>query len=290
MSTDSTPFFPPELEREIFETAACLYPERIDTLILVSHRTYDWVTRIKYNIVVTVPSELQSYCPFHVLQRGIQSNSKSASFFRDRVRHLFIPHGNTDELRAILSVCTKIQTLAILLRAEPIVFRDLTGLRPRRLSIRLVPLLLDTDLCRPTFTLVTHLLILDFMPIQNPSSDINMDRWLSFLSSLPSLTHLAAIAATRVASDILVSCKTLEVLVHLDNSWGPYPPEADELMFVDDDRFVYMVVDWDYSNDWATGTEGGMDFWARADAFLAMKRRGEIKPDTRCWIETGDGV
>jgi hypothetical protein len=42
MSSDSTPAFPPELEREIFETIAYHYPEMIANLLLVSRRVYDW--------------------------------------------------------------------------------------------------------------------------------------------------------------------------------------------------------------------------------------------------------
>jgi hypothetical protein len=42
MSTDCSPFFPPELEREIFETVAYHYPEMITTLVLVSRRVYEW--------------------------------------------------------------------------------------------------------------------------------------------------------------------------------------------------------------------------------------------------------
>jgi hypothetical protein len=39
---DSLPVFPPELEREIFETAAERHPETISTLLLVSHCVCEW--------------------------------------------------------------------------------------------------------------------------------------------------------------------------------------------------------------------------------------------------------
>ncbi|KAJ6482600.1 hypothetical protein C8R45DRAFT_1001976 [Mycena sanguinolenta] len=289
MSSDSSSAaFPLELEREIFETTTYMYPESMDTLVFVCQRAYEWVTRIKYNTVVTTPSKNLYSCPFHVLRRGIQSNSKPASFFRDRVRHLFIPRGNTDELREMLSACRDIYTLAISPRVESKVFRDLVALlRPRYLSIRLVPLVNNVDLCRPMFTLVTHLHLFDFMPI---GSGANMDHWLSFLASLPSLTHLAVIVAVREASELFASCQKLEVLVHLHSSWGPFPPDYQDLTFVDDPRFVYINVDWEYADDWVAGINGGMDFWARADAFVAMKRHGEIKPSSRCWIQAADGI
>ncbi|KAK7052025.1 hypothetical protein R3P38DRAFT_3305899 [Favolaschia claudopus] len=283
--TTFSPVLPPELEREIFEATVYMYPEIVPSLLLVCHRVHDWIIRIRYNTVA--PSGLQHTFPFHVLRQLVLSKSKPASFFRDRVHHLFIPHGNSLETRDILFSCSAVQNIAIMLRAAPSVFSDLPDFQPRRLSIRLVPLLYHVNLCRSTFALVTHLHVLDFIPLD---SGPHMHTWFSFLSLLPSLTHLAVIIATRVAADIFASCANLQVLIHLENSWGPFPPEETERTFVDDERFVYMVVDWDYPNDWVTGTKGGMNFWARADRFIAMKRRGEIKPASRCWIEDTDGV
>jgi hypothetical protein len=42
ISTDDTPFFPPELEPEIFETTAYFYPETVFSLVLVSRRVNEW--------------------------------------------------------------------------------------------------------------------------------------------------------------------------------------------------------------------------------------------------------
>ncbi|KAJ7131439.1 ubiquitin-related domain-containing protein [Mycena epipterygia] len=42
MTSDSLPFFPSDLEREIFETAAELYPDTIPSLLLVSQRVNEW--------------------------------------------------------------------------------------------------------------------------------------------------------------------------------------------------------------------------------------------------------
>jgi hypothetical protein len=39
MSTDCSPFFPPELQREIFGTVAYHYPEMIASLVLVPRST-----------------------------------------------------------------------------------------------------------------------------------------------------------------------------------------------------------------------------------------------------------
>jgi hypothetical protein len=36
----------------------------------------------------------------------------------------------------------------------------------------------------------------------------------------------------------------------------------------------------DHAGDWEIGVLGGMDFWARVDAFAAKRRRGEIEPSS----------
>jgi hypothetical protein len=73
------------------------------------------------------------------------------------------------------------------------------------------------------------------------------------------------------------------------------PTGQENLPFIDDHRFVYVVTE-NYREDWVTGTHGGTDFWAIADTVVAKKRRGEISkfvsfvrvPDTRYWIESGN--
>jgi hypothetical protein len=42
MLSSASPFFPPELERDIFECAAASHPETIPNLLVVSHRVREW--------------------------------------------------------------------------------------------------------------------------------------------------------------------------------------------------------------------------------------------------------
>ncbi|KAF8883636.1 hypothetical protein CPB84DRAFT_186441 [Gymnopilus junonius] len=48
----SSPAFPPELEREIFEFAAYGFIECISTLVLVAKKVKEWVEPIRYNIII----------------------------------------------------------------------------------------------------------------------------------------------------------------------------------------------------------------------------------------------
>jgi hypothetical protein len=74
--------------------------------------------------------------------------------------------------------------------------------------------------------------------------------------------------------DILRSCKKLEVLIVDPKTPGiANPPSPDDV------RFVYINMESrQHPDDGVTGTKGETDWWTRADAFVAKKRRGEIIP------------
>ncbi|KAJ7131398.1 isoprenoid synthase domain-containing protein [Mycena epipterygia] len=282
------PFFPPELEREIFESAAELYPETIPTLLLVSQRVHEWIERIKY--ITVTPSGSGASCPLNALQHAVRSDSKPASFFHDRVRNLFVQPSKLkeDELREILSACSGVRFLALMLpSAGPSILPSLGAMKPRRLCFYLTDFFTSVDstaLSHSMFTSVTHLDIFDHM------GDSAFQQWSwSDFGLLPALTHLSLFKfpSSAVGTELLSKCKTLEVLIRMDSTGNPY----DNPLSIEDVRFVCMVMEDDaYVGDWIIGTKGGMDFWARADAFVAKRRRGEIKPDSRCWIEDGDGI
>ncbi|KAJ6551166.1 hypothetical protein B0H19DRAFT_1377976 [Mycena capillaripes] len=211
MSLHLSPSFPPELELEIFETTAELYPGTIPSLLLVSQRVYEWIERIKYNTVTTAGE--QSSCRFRVLQRLIQSNSKPTSF-HDCVRHLlhFDDPEEDEDVSEILSVCSGIRSLALFgtdWEARPEKLDKLEDMKLRRLTIALQSLLVDVE-PRPILAFVTHLDITDHIP--SVSRD-DFARWLSFLALLPALTHLALYDGFTMVADALASCKRLEVLI-----------------------------------------------------------------------------
>lgn len=123
------------------------------------------------------------------------------------------------------------------------------------------------------FTLVTHLTVSD-----GSIFDSAVEGWAPFLAQLPSLTHLAIHYGFHMLDELLTSCKKLEVMVFLHPSRIPAGQRI-YLNSVGDPRFLFMALPaLDQVDDWVRGTRGGMDFWARADAFVAKKRRGEIEP------------
>jgi hypothetical protein len=177
-------------------------------------------------------------------------------------------------------------------------------MRPRRLTLNVKYVLKDMTpplSVPPIFTFVTHLDL--YTSIQEGAGNI-----VGHLALFPALTHLAGFYSGYNVFAVLERCPKLEALIDMHPplpQWAQIP--------IEDPRFVSMEVSHEchakeYANAWVMGTRGGMDFWARADAFIAKKRRGEITPSlcspihalfswfisyflgTRCWIEEADGI
>jgi len=207
------------------------------------------------------------------------------SFFRDRVQHLFVRDLDDNQLEEVLSVCSEVRSLVLFQSAGPGILPALGATRPRRLNLDLKGLLqgMDTShVLHPMFTFVTHLDLFDSL-----HRGTHVGRIIDHLSLFPALTHLAFFQGNREAIEVLSRCDKLETLI------GMYTllPDPRHLRSIDDLRFVTMnVSDEDYAMEWVIGTRGGWDFWARADAFIAKRRNGEIKPGSRCWIKEGDGI
>ncbi|KAJ7882118.1 hypothetical protein B0H13DRAFT_1891044 [Mycena leptocephala] len=191
---------------------------------------------------------------------------KPASFFYDCVQHLLVKELPVNQLEEILSVCSGVKSLALFQRPGP--------LTPALGAMRPLP---------PIFTFVTHLDL--YTSIQEGAGNI-----VGHLALFPALTHLAGFYSGYNVFAVLERCPKLEALIDMHPplpQWAQIP--------IEDPRFVSMEVSHEchakeYANAWVMGTRGGMDFWARADAFIAKKRRGEITPSTRCWIEEADGI
>jgi hypothetical protein len=149
---------------------------------------------------------------------------------------------------------------------------QLEAIRPQRLSAPIASFFdHDTvDLTLPLFSSLTHLDAFDSF-VASSWSD-----WSS-LALLPVLTHLAFLNLANLGADkILAACRKLQVLIGM-HEVSFVVQTRDDL----DPRFLTMVLSTeDYVVDWKIGVQGGMDFWARADAFVAKTRRGEIEPSS----------
>jgi hypothetical protein len=120
------------------------------------------------------------------------------------------------------------------------------------------------DPARPLFRALTHLRL-------NHRPELNF-------GELPALTHLCLPNHydQHSISSTLANCSSLIVLIHTD--WSGLI-QAKKHLLIDDPRFVLMSLSFnEWMVDWKLGAKGGRDFWARAENFVARRRRDEIEP------------
>ncbi|KAJ7150511.1 hypothetical protein C8R43DRAFT_1006007 [Mycena crocata] len=262
---DAPTSLPFELERVIFELAAWQYPETVLTLILVARRVCIWIEPLLYHVLVVNRKD-------GWLIRIIQS--KSPEFLCQHVHHLALSNGITrSELTLMLSMCTNLEDLALWTGdTYPELLSEMQHLTHlRRLSINLFDLFGGhTRFKLPSieelpFGNLTHLDIF---------SNVPEEIWPVF-GTLASLTHLSFsdYYIPELLAKALDSCALLQVLIVVWTQDTDFVPETPEIT---DPRFC-MVSCPNFEADWELGAWGGLDFWNRADQFVASKRRGEIE-------------
>ncbi|KAJ7607169.1 hypothetical protein FB45DRAFT_948383 [Roridomyces roridus] len=294
-----SPLLPPEMELEIFKTAARVHPETIPTLLRVAYRVLTRIEPLLYETLVISYPTLPSFR--HVLE------TKPASFWSKNVRNLLIT-GNIDVSDAmlafsVLSACTDVRNLGVYVPEDvlPYIIRPGAATDKGRLQRLHVDAQTPIDLRLPAFMGLTHLTVPDKFDLQE---------FVTELPALPSLTHLRFRRAAHRESlcAVLDGCENLEVLVMTDARSNWTVQRVGGALGIEDVRFVLMPVRvYELINDWEVETRGGWDLWARAEAFVDKKRRGEIQPRklgfefsfrvllivcaaSRCWIVKSDGI
>ncbi|KAJ6450432.1 hypothetical protein C8R47DRAFT_1171068 [Mycena vitilis] len=187
------------------------------------------------------------------------------------------------------NTCSGVVNLYVKGQSPPESLPVCANTRLQRLGLVISPA--DSELPRPTFELrvflsITHLdLILEDAPKTRRSG---WQDW-SALVALPALTHLCLSYFPRaVLLRVAGECSSLSVLVA--TFWGSAIRRSaialTQALVTSDLRIVKMMVP-NPRVDWATGARGGDDFWLRAEAFIAKKRRGEI--DESCYLLDNPG-
>ncbi|KAJ7708122.1 hypothetical protein B0H17DRAFT_451446 [Mycena rosella] len=257
---------PVELERVIFELAAWQYPETVTLSILVARRVCVWIEPLLYHVVFSNGNA----------DRLLQMmQSKPREFLRKHVHHIALSSGDIQraDLTQILTICTNISDLALwtgdTYPALLIDMRHLTHLR--RLSINLFELFGGPRAFQVPaidelpFAHLTHLDVF---------SEIPESVWPVF-GRFPSLTHLSIsdCYSPNLLTQALDTCAVLQLLIVV---WTSDGDRAEGALEITDPRFC-MISCWDFETDWELGAWGGLDYWRRAEDFVARKSRGEIK-------------
>ncbi|KAJ7620258.1 hypothetical protein FB45DRAFT_929820, partial [Roridomyces roridus] len=278
------PRLPPELECLIFEYVATRWPTEVPKLLLVASRVLEWLEPYLYTVLRLDCSDPRTDNVLAAL------TTKSASFRSSAVRHLLLRSRsfqsaeiNTKPTVDILRACPGITTLNLTGdNVGPHLLPILAGLRLERLSMEFRDLFgvnRPVDVLHPLFRAVTHLEIMDY---NFPSNSVEA------LWALPALTHLTFRQAPppRVLRPLLESCPHLEVVVifpilyylNTDAEARRYVAAAN--LEGPGSRAVVIAARRPYDDDdWERGARGGEDIWARAERFIARKRRGQIQSD-----------
>ncbi|KAJ7255661.1 hypothetical protein C8J57DRAFT_598712, partial [Mycena rebaudengoi] len=278
MTPTVPPSFPLDLEREIFEMSAVEHPEMMPALILVAHRVLQWIEPLLYRTLLLTRNFPRDKSAL------LLAAQRTPAKFTKYVQNLLLwpyqnlPMGPQECAMILMSLCSGISRL-VLFDPIPEMLPALDNMRVDHLSVSLAYLfghpsdIREIDPGRPLFQAVTHLQISDGM------------RWVVGMpfAELPALTHLC-VSDLQPLLSILKNCEKLHVLVHMYSFRVEFKQD-----FVDDPRLVLMTLSpQEYITDWVAGAKGEQDFWARAEMFVAKRKRGEIEPVFRCWIMEED--
>ncbi|KAK7014418.1 hypothetical protein R3P38DRAFT_3003486, partial [Favolaschia claudopus] len=294
--------------REVFETAATKHHSAIPTLLRVCRRVHSWYIR-RFNRALSpalfsfdlqgraaavscrVDSILLWIHQFAVLlPTQFPSRIGESKNLKQAVRHLLLRYdsGYNREsqipISKFLSEMPGLESLALIMVGNGIdsdeIFNVMDGLRIlKRLNLcvpsRQPGAWARSILSRSLFLAVTHLELYYEAGVEAPS-------WVDWaaLASLPALTHLCL--EYELARHILLptsdNCKQLTLLVIAfwrENLVVTAQDYAQHLP-IQDSRVVVMVI-LKFQHEWEQGARFGNDFWARADAFVARRRDGDVK-------------
>ncbi|KAJ7509229.1 hypothetical protein B0H11DRAFT_1313457 [Mycena galericulata] len=291
LNSEMDPVLPPELERTIFETCALSSPTSIPTLILVAQRVKTWTEPILYRTICL--SHRRMFHFPHMTVDGLLSaiDHKSASFFAQNVRNLFIGDlelgsspSQESKIQAILTAFTGLTNLF----ADRLAIGTCTGvafLRPlgavtslQRISIALASLFKGniTNFLDPIFHHLTHLETRSpfYLGTHRPSYLARRAADWAGLALLPCLTHFAFSDghAREAILTAVLRCPKLECCVLFR------PPQVDRAGWIPrgDVRFVAMSAPEDMGVDWLGVATGGDDYWVRAEAIIAARRASGV--------------
>jgi hypothetical protein len=205
------------------------------------------------------------------------ASTKSPAFRREATRNLLLDDIPLSLAKTYLSLFPGVENLWLLPSDTlDIPFPTLEILPLKHLYCdledlyRVIPF---ESFCHPLFTNITHLELFDGFN-QHPEKPEHRMDWTG-LGALPHLTHLALDNEDLIpiCISILETYKSLRALLIL--AFIPENPPSELEILAADPRFVMTPVT-DYLEDWQRGALTGMDYWARADAFIAKRISGEI--------------
>ncbi|KAJ7934152.1 hypothetical protein B0H13DRAFT_2262563 [Mycena leptocephala] len=195
---------------------------------------------------------------------------QSKAFFAD-IRNFYLPQTTLEAVTTVLSECRGIDNLWVngANWELQILFPLIEDLPLKRLHCSLHTLFVSQpriDFNHRLFSQITHLEVFDY-----PSNCFD-------LALIPHLTHLSFNKRVShvVWLTLLRTCPSLRVLIGLMRGLPTtLLGSPDEQDLARDPRFVTMYRP-DALKNWAIGANTGIDYWSRAEEFIAKRRSGEV--------------
>ncbi|KAJ7141758.1 hypothetical protein C8R43DRAFT_1017141 [Mycena crocata] len=266
---------PLELERLILETCARLYPLSIPKLMLVAWRVKEWIEPLLFNTIAIGRSggiypSIPCFPPDRILAHVA---SKPAAFIAKHVRNLMFDSVSDETANQILATCPGVQNLWIQFNWAPTI-PLLASLSLKRLYGYIRPVLETLSPTHYSFFQLTHIEIIDWATLYD--SPESSDIW-SGLSDIPHLTHLSFDDAgfLDICVPLLQSSQTLSVVIYLYYNKPQTIVHIQKTVLPHDLRFLTMTCH-DFRQDWQSGVHSGVDYWTRAEDFIAKRRSGKI--------------
>ncbi|KAJ7232917.1 hypothetical protein C8J57DRAFT_1383035 [Mycena rebaudengoi] len=213
-------------------------------------------------------------CPVSVLVHLIET--KPRGFLQQSVKHLFLDKSvfelEVETVQIILSVCTQVVNLfALDLLAG---FQCL-----RRLAIDVSDFMSVCAIEGTAFLhTFTHLQLHNTIYFQY-IGDPDLPKLTAHIRGLSRLTHIAFDSELPHGGFYTALCSRTRIQCIVCLNLEAYEIEAVAPLAEDDDRFVCIDQNIPFREHWLRGTDGGQDFWAVAEAFIAAKHAGKVDSD-----------
>ncbi|KAJ7136390.1 hypothetical protein C8R43DRAFT_1203406 [Mycena crocata] len=284
-STLTTPLFPAELEREIFELAAQRRPCSIPALMLVAWRVNAWVEPLLYRTIALRKDPNNSRgkvggIPIHRREAIMDLIQTRPAFLARSVRNLLLAYFPGFDDGPIISACPHVENVWTgsdnLHALLPILER--LPLKHLYCSIsKLFGSQRNIQFTHPIFAQITHLELFD--TFHSHIEDFLPEVWCN-LALIPNLTHLAFdnVIFLPICLTVLQACSSLRVLLTLLEGTLRDQKELISAL-AKDPRFVKTDCSF-YMKDWQMGRHVGVDYWSRAEEFVAKRKSGKI-PQTK---------
>ncbi|KAJ7107337.1 hypothetical protein C8R44DRAFT_987011 [Mycena epipterygia] len=298
--------FPPELEHEIFETTAVLYPKTIPNLLRVARRVLFWIEPLLYTAIGIFVFDNITGSSAEMLLARIAT--KGPEFFSNAVRHMFIcslDFGTNKPwldkaLEKVFRICTGVDHLLLIADFGKLPLLQMlaaTDMRPMSIYLMVDLLHPQLDFPYPFFRKVSHLAVVDLYP---RPIDENWRHWTTIFR-LPALTHLAlgSSVSLSLVHAIFTGVPHLEVLLIASKDTHTAALFSEELV-LHDVRLVLSGLG-HIQLRLHTGTGSLDELWTRAEEFVSRKRSGQIRvsdyyllpsqspPQANVQVEPGSG-